>query len=159
MWRACPPHYLLPVDEARRSAMVVRPALSDDATREACLLRFDDIDLIATDHVAPGATSGPGLQTQHYLLPALLDLAQRLGRPANEVLAKASSRPASMFGHDANDWAVALVAPVRKGMAMTSLPSIQAERDPFPPNAFQHRVVAIVRGDTLWPTRYMSYYL
>ena len=172
IWRACPPHYLLPVDEMRRAAMVVRPAISDETTREACLLRFDDIDLIATDHVAPGATTGPGLQSQHHLLPALLDLAQRLGRPVNDVLSKASSRAASLFGHDANDWAVALVAPVRltpvrAGMARSPLsmslplplPGIEAERDPFAPDAFQHRVVAIVRGETLWPTPYMPYYV
>ena len=162
IWRVCPPHYLLPVDEARRKAMVVRPTISDDLTREACLARFDEIDLIATDHVARGATTGPGLQSQHHFLPALLDLARRLGCPPDDVIPKASSRPSTLFGHDANDWAVALVAPARIGGGVTpmpSLPGIQAERDPFAPDSFPHRVVAIVRGETLWPTRYMPQYL
>jgi dihydroorotase-like cyclic amidohydrolase len=150
IWLASSPHFLLPVDEARRESLVVRPPVPDEATREALLARFDEINLIGTDHVALGATTGPGLQTQHCFLPALLTLAAHLGCKEDRVLSKASSRPAALFGRDPNDWAVALVAP--NVAQKLQIPGIDNDRDPFAADSFIPRVMAIVLGETLWPS-------
>ncbi|SAK49027.1 hypothetical protein AWB77_01092 [Caballeronia fortuita] len=152
-WVASSPQYLLPVEASRRASLIVRPPLSDDTTRDALLARFNEIDLIATDHVARGSTTGPGLQSQHHFLPALLTLADSLDVPAHAVLGRASSRPAMLFGQDPTDWAAALVStdPPREG----SVSGIDAARDPFNAASFKPRVMAIVHGDTLWPTRHL----
>ena len=150
IWLASSPHFLLPVDETRREALIVRPPVPDAATRKALLERFDEINLIATDHVAPGATTGPGLQTQHRFLPSLLTLIDHLGCKEDRVLSKASSRPAALFGRDPNDWAVALVAP--KVAQMLQVPGVDKDRDPFIDDSFQPRVMAIMHGERLWPT-------
>lgn len=150
IWLASSPHFLLPVDEARRQSLVVRPPVPDAATRKALLARLDEINLIATDHVALGATTGPGLQTQHCFLPALLTLAEHLGCKPDRVLNKASTRPAALFGQDPNDWAVALVAP--DVAHKLQIPGIDPDRDPFALDSFLPRVMAIVHGEKLWPT-------
>jgi hypothetical protein len=152
-WIASSPQYLLSVEAARRASLVVRPAISDDLTRHALLARFNEIDLIATDHVARGSTSGPGLQSQHHFLPALLTLADTLDVPAHAVLGRASSRPAMLFGQDPTDWAVALVS--NEVTHSGDLPDIDAARDPFDHASFTPRVMAIVHGDTLWPTKHL----
>ncbi|MDR5822246.1 hypothetical protein [Caballeronia sp. LZ043] len=152
-WVASSPQYLLPVDASRRASLSVRPPVSDDTTRNALLARFDEIDLIATDHVAHGSTTGPGLQSQHHFLPALLTLAESLGVPAQAVLGRASSRPAMLFGQDPTDWAVALVSTDSPHGGV--MRGIDAERDPFSAASFKPRVMAIVHGDTLWPTRHL----
>jgi hypothetical protein len=103
--------------------------------------------------VAAGATAGPGLQSQHHLLPALLTLADELGVPPHAVLGKASGRPAMLFGQDPSDWAVALVS--REPLPPVAMPGIDAARDPFDPARFAPRVMAIVHGETLWPTRHL----
>lgn len=149
IWLASSPHFLLPVDEARRAALVVRPAVPDAASRAALLARFDEIDLIGTDHVALGATTGPGLQTQHCFLPALLSLAEHLRCKPARVLSKASSRPAALFGPDPSDWAVALVAPRVARKLQT--PGIDKDRDPFASDSFPLCVMAIIHGEKLWP--------
>ncbi|KKB61653.1 hypothetical protein WM40_21835 [Robbsia andropogonis] len=155
---ACAPHYLLPMTASLRGTFNVRPPLLDDARCIALQGCFDDIDLIATDHVAEGATRGPGLQSQHRFLPALLSLAKRMNVPTERVLRKASRRPAALFGPDVNDWAVALVArvPVQPSMAEgNAFPGINPRHDPYVDIAFEDRVVAMVRGLTLWPTRHL----
>jgi hypothetical protein len=155
---ACAPHYLTPVSATRRAACHVRPPLLDDDARLALQGCIDDIDLLATDHVAQGATRGPGLQSQHGFMSALLDTAARIGCSPHGLIGKASRRPSALFGPDVNDWAVALVAPTpRAGMTSDRerFPGIQESRDPYAENRFSHRVVAIVRGETLWPTRHL----
>ncbi|MBN3727519.1 hypothetical protein [Burkholderia sp. Ac-20379] len=158
-WVTSSPQYLLPVEAGRRAALAVRPPIADEATRQALLARFGEIDLIATDHVARGATAGPGLQSQHHLLPALLTLASELAAPPHIVLGKASSRPAMLFGQDPSDWAVALVshapAPAAASASSLSMPGIDGERDPFDGAPFAPRVMAIVHGETFWPTRHL----
>jgi hypothetical protein len=155
-WVTSSPQYLLPVDASRRASFVVRPPIADEATRHALLERFAEIDLIATDHVARGATTGPGLQSQHHFLPALLTLADELAVPPHIVLGRASSRPAMLFGQDPSDWAVALVSrePAQPN-ASTTMPGIDPERDPFATTPFAPRVMAIVHGETFWPTRHL----
>ncbi|WP_109476118.1 hypothetical protein [Paraburkholderia sp. C35] len=152
-WVVSSPQYLLPVEAERRASLIVRPPIADEATRQALLARFGEIDLIATDHVARNATTGPGLQSQHHLLPALLTLADELDVPPHIVLGKASGRPAMLFGQDPSDWAVALVS--REPLKHAAMPGIDAERDPFDAASFEPRVMAIVHGETLWPTRHL----
>lgn len=152
-WAVSSPQYLLPVEAGRRASFAVRPPIADEATRQALLARFGEIDLIATDHVARGSTTGPGLQSQHHLLPALLTLAAELDVPPHIVLGKASGRPAMLFGQDPTDWAVALVS--NDPAPRAAMPGIDASRDPFDTAPFAPRVMAIVHGETFWPTRHL----
>ena len=142
---ATSPHYLLPVGATRHGLSVRPPLPEDDAAKRFVRQSLSDIDVIATDHVAERATTGPGLASQHRFLPALLHLAKIHDLDLGTLLAKAMTTPAEIFGvHPASE-SVAIVAPCLAGLP----PRGRTNRDPFASTPFATVVVAVVTGDSV----------
>ncbi|MDQ0394428.1 hypothetical protein [Labrys monachus] len=141
---ATSPQYLLPLPADTRRNLVVRPSpLSDEIRAPFARDVLSLVDVIATDHVAPGATAGPGLRLQQHFLPALLALAEREGLDKAALLDKAGASAAAVFGAEHRD-GVAILAPRSAG---GTAPEIRdPEREPFSAALFTHEVVAIVSG-------------
>ncbi|MCW6512891.1 hypothetical protein [Lichenifustis flavocetrariae] len=140
---ATSPHYLLPVEPTRRALSVRPPLPEDDAVDRFARQSLADIDVIATDHVAEGATTGPGLSSQQHFLPALMKLAKAHDLDLATLLAKATTTPADFFGVHSEPEAVAIVAPRPAGLPSQGT----TDRDPFAGTPFDTVVVAVVTGD------------
>lgn len=142
---ATSPQYLLPVAASLRQLSVRPPLPAPDAVDHFVSQSLADVDVIATDHVAEGATTGPGLASQHHFLPALIHLATAYGLDLGTLLAKATTAPAEVFGVPARSESVAIVAPRSGGFASRS----GTGRDPFADTPFDTVVVAVVTADVV----------
>ena len=141
------PHFLLPLGDERRDALIVLPPPPpDDDRRSLCSVFLDQVDAISSDHNAPGIDKsiGPGLQTQQHFLPALLTICDQNGWPLERVLQKVTTTPASIFGTDLKDGFV-LVDP-KFDEPVECWPRQSAGRAPFLGMTFKYRIVAIAYG-------------
>ena len=146
------PHFLLPISDDVRAKLHVLPPVADAETRNAFLpLVMDEIDLFVTDHNAPPFTTqeGPGLQVQQEFLPALLTLSELQGWSLRDVLHKATTAPAQLFGipHNAGDFTI--VDPTARHTSGLWQPRQTADRAPFAGLPLNGRVVAIGNHDAV----------
>lgn len=143
------PHFLMPIAEAKRRALVVLPPLLPaEAGRSLAEVFLDQVDLLASDHNAPfyrGAPVTPGLQTQQQFLPALLTLAEMFDWPLAAVLAKATTRPAAVFGVAAPG-AFLVVDPEHRE-PVGNWPGQSPDRAPFEGLTLRGRVLAVAAED------------
>lgn len=92
------PHFLIELPESRPSELFVLPPVPGGAARESLRRMVSSIDLIASDHNAPvRGNSGPGLESEQHLLPALLSLVAQGVLDLPTALAKAGSDAAAVF--------------------------------------------------------------
>ncbi|MDD3446727.1 MAG: hypothetical protein PHS60_15070 [Zavarzinia sp.] len=144
------PHFLLPLSKAKRDDLtVLPPPVGDDPRQslvEACMA---GIDLIASDHGAPGlrrppGKDSPGLQVQQHFLSAILTLAELYSWDLGALLAKVTSAPARVFGVEAPQ-GFTLVDPTWRE-PVTLWPDQGSDRAPFEGMALRGRVLAVSGG-------------
>lgn len=142
------PHFLLPIPDDRRTALTVLPAPPGAADRSSLAAVFlEQIDVLASDHVspAPAPPGGPGLQTQQHLMHALLAAASANGWPLGDVLRKATTAPAAVFGI-ARPPGFVVWDPATDDSTST-FPKQRPDRAPYLGLDLPGRVVAIGCGD------------
>jgi dihydroorotase-like cyclic amidohydrolase len=97
------PHFLVAVDPAHRSELHVLPPVAEEEVRDSLAAVFlEEVDLLVSDHNAPplGTATGPGLQVEHTFLSSIITAVDQYGWPLGDVWAKATTRPAALFGVD-----------------------------------------------------------
>lgn len=145
------PHFLLPLsDDKRRGLTVLPPPVSDALRLSLASVCMADIDLIASDHGAPGlrrppGKDSPGLQVQQHFLPALLTLAETEGWDLAALLAKVTTAPAAVFGVEAPR-GFTLVDPTWRE-PVTLWPDQGSDRAPFEGMPLKGRVLAVAGDD------------
>ncbi|SNQ45416.1 conserved hypothetical protein [Frankia canadensis] len=95
------PHFLIELPAGRPGELHVLPPVPDDDAARASLLRIlaERVDLIASDHNAPIAgNTGPGLEIEQHLLPALLTLVEQGALDLPTAIAKTTTAARAVFG-------------------------------------------------------------
>lgn len=127
------PHFLIELPPSRPEQLFVLPPVAGEAERTSLRgILAEKIDLIASDHNAPIAGStGPGLESEQHLLPALLTLVAQGVLDLPTALAKAGSGAEAVFQPaPAIPESLLLVDPRRTGPT-TLWPGQEARRAPF----------------------------
>jgi hypothetical protein len=143
------PHFLVELPPERPSELFVLPPVAGEAERTSLRAIVSDlIDVIATDHNAPIAGStGPGLEVQQHLLPALLTLVAQGVLDLPTALAKAGSAAVAVFGPAAAMPESRLVVDPRPTGPVGLWPGQEPRRAPFRDVEFAGCVTAVHVGD------------
>lgn len=144
------PHFMLKLAAGKRDSLTVLPTPPAEEARKSLVDAFlDEVDVVASDHVAPqiGAPTGPGLQTQQHFLPALLTLCEQNDWPLDQVLTKATDAPSEVFGASGNA-AFAVVDPNYREQ-VTRWPRQGDDRAPYEGLALKSRVLLVGAGESL----------
>jgi dihydroorotase-like cyclic amidohydrolase len=93
------PHFLLELPPERPAELHVLPPVPGGGARTSLLtVLAEEVDLIASDHNAPIlGNTGPGLEIQQHLLPALLTLVEQGALELATAIEKATSAAAAIF--------------------------------------------------------------
>jgi dihydroorotase-like cyclic amidohydrolase len=139
------PHFLLPIAESKRESLtVLPPPTSLEQKLSLAEVFLDEVDFIASDHVAPpfmGPPTSPGLQTQQHFFCALLTLSDHYRWPLGRMLPKATTAPANVFGVAPPNGFI-LVDPTHTEV-VSRWPGQAADRAPFEGLTMRGRVLAI----------------
>ncbi|AQT80331.1 hypothetical protein B1R94_15235 [Mycolicibacterium litorale] len=127
------PHFLVDLPVNRPAELHVLPPVPGGAARLSLLDAVaDSVDVIASDHNAPVAgNTGPGLEIQQHLLPALLTLAENGVLDLATAVEKATTAAAGVFAPAAPLSQARIVVDPRSGGPVGLWPGQEARRAAF----------------------------
>lgn len=140
------PHFLLDLPPERPAELHVLPPVPGGSARDSLKeIVAEDVDVIASDHNAPVlGNTGPGLEIQQHLLPALLTLAEQGVLDLPTALAKATTAAATVFAPAATLSAASVIVDPRPTGPATLWPGQEARRAAFAGVPLVGTTVAVV---------------
>lgn len=142
------PHFLLPIDAEWSEGLTVLPRPPGNPQRSSlAAIVMEEVDILGSDHVspAPSPPGGPGLQTQHHFLQALLAATRLYDWGLRDVLSKVADPAAKVMG-TALDNSFLVVDPVAP-QTVDRFPQQTPDRAPYIGLDLRGRVIAIGRDD------------
>ena len=139
------PHMLLKLANKKRDGLTVMPTPPDEEERASLINSLiNDVDIIASDHVAPqfGDPIGPGLQSQQHFLPALLTLSEQYDLPLEKIFEKVTTSPSRVYG--VNPEKGLLVVDPDHQEKVSVWPNQESDRAPFEGQSLKGRVLAVI---------------